>query len=315
MKTTRIATVQFEHKSGDKDHNLEKIEKLTRQAADKGAEIVCFHETSITGYAFLRNLSENQFEELAESVPDGKSVKKLIEIAGRSKVALLAGLIEQDEGSYYNTCVCVTGDGLVARFRKLHPFINKLLSPGDEYVVFDLNGTRCGILICYDNNVIENVRATTLLGAEIIFMPHVTGCTYSAMPGRDYVDPKLWTNRHNDPQSLREEFDSMKNREWLLRWLPARAYDNGVYVVFANPIGMDDDQVKGGGSMILDPWGNTLAECRSLEDEVVVAECIAENIKIASAARYRQARRPELYKNIIGKEHTSVTRVEWMEDK
>ena len=100
-----------------------------------------------------------------------------------------------------------------------------------------------------------------------------------------------------------------------MRWLPARAYDNGVYVVFANPIGMDDDQVKGGGSMILDPWGNTLAECRSLEDEVVIAECIAESIELASAARYRQARRPELYKNIIGKEHTSITRVEWMEDK
>ena len=230
-------------------------------------------------------------------------------------MAILAGLIEREHNTFYNTYLCVTGDGLVARFRKLHPFITKFLTAGNEYVVFDLYGTKCGILICYDNNVIENVRATTLLGAEIIFMPHVTGCTPSAMPGRDYVDPKLWINRYNDPKALRTEFDSMKNREWLLRWLPARAYDNGIYVVFANPIGMDDDQVKGGGSMILDPWGNILAECRSLEDEVVVAECVAENIEKASGARYRQARRPELYKGIIGKNHTSVTRVEWMEDK
>ena len=313
MKTLKIATAQFEHRSGDKEHNLDKIEHLTRQAAKMGAEVVCFHEACVTGYAFLRNLEEDQFRELAENVTGGPSVERLIKIAGENKVAVLAGLIEQEGKHYYNTYLCVTGDGLVARFRKLHPFISKFLSPGNEYVVFDLLGARCGILICYDNNVIENVRATTLLGAEIIFMPHVTGCTPSAMPGRDYVDPALWANRHHDPATLRSEFDSMKYREWLMRWLPARAYDNGVYVVFANPIGMDDDQLKGGGSMILDPWGNTLAECRSLDDEVVAAGCPAEYIGKASAARYRQARRPELYRDIIGKEHQPVLRVEWME--
>jgi len=225
----------------------------------------------------------------------------------------MAGLIERDGDNFYNTYLCVTRDGLVARFRKLHPFISKYLSAGNEYIVFDLYGSACGMLICYDNNVIENVRATTLAGAEIIIMPHVTGCTPSAMPGRDYVDPELWINKHKDPEKLRAEFDSMKHREWLMRWLPARAYDNGVFIVFANPIGMDDDQLKGGGSMILDPWGNTLAECRSLGDEVVVAECDAESIDKASAARYRQARRPELYRDIIGKEHKGITKVEWME--
>jgi predicted amidohydrolase len=204
---------------------------------------------------------------------------------------------------------------LVASFRKLHPFISKFLSAGDKYVVFELYGTKCGILICYDNNVIENVRATTLLGAEIIFMPHVTGCTPSSMPGRDYVDPGLWLNREQNRDLLREEFDSMKYRQWLMRWLPARAYDNGVYIVFANPVGMDGDQLKGGGSMILDPWGNIMAECRSLEDQVVVAECTAENFNISSAKRYIQARRPELYRDILGKDHRPVTRVEWMENR
>ena len=158
---------------------------------------------------------------------------------GAYQIVLLAGLLETDGTNFYNTYVCVNRGGLVAKFRKLHPFINKYLSPGSEYSVFELTGNKCGILICYDNNVIENVRATTLLGAEIIFMPHVTGCTPSAMPGRDYVDPLLWENRLKDPDTLRKEFDSRKYREWLLRWLPARAYDNGVYIVFSNPIGMD----------------------------------------------------------------------------
>jgi predicted amidohydrolase len=56
-----------------------------------------------------------------------------------------------------------------------------------------------------------------------------------------------------------------------MRWLPARAYDNAVYVVFSNPIGPDDDQLKNGNSMILDPYGEILAECSSMGDEVVVA--------------------------------------------
>ncbi len=62
---------------------------------------------------------------------------------------------------------------MLAKYRKLHPFISKFLSPGNEYVVFDLYGWTAGILICYDNNVVENVRVTALLGAQIIFMPHV----------------------------------------------------------------------------------------------------------------------------------------------
>jgi predicted amidohydrolase len=138
----------------------------------------------------------------------------------------------------------VNEKGVVASYRKIHPFINPHISPGNNYVVFDLFGWKCGILICYDNNIIENVRATTLLGAEIIFMPHVTMCTPALMPGRGFVDPKLWENREKDPVSLRFEFDGPKGRHWLMKWLPARAYDNGIYAVFTNPIGMDDDQLN-----------------------------------------------------------------------
>ena len=94
-------------------------------------------------------------------------------------------------------------------------------------------------MICYDNNIIENVRATTLLGANIIFMPHVTMCTPSPRPGVGFVDPQLWKNRETDPTSLRLEFDGMKGRDWLMKWLPSRSYDNAVYTVFSNPIGMD----------------------------------------------------------------------------
>ena len=77
----------------------------------------------------------------------------------------------------FNTYVCVHQGEVISKFRKLHPFISKYMVSGSNYEVFDLMGWKCGILICYDNNIIENVRATTLLGAELIFAPHVTGCT------------------------------------------------------------------------------------------------------------------------------------------
>ncbi len=313
MKDIILATAQFEHRSGDKAWNLNQIEELTAIAAKQKASMVSFHEMCITGYAFLRRADRNDMEKLSEYVPGGPSSEFLTGLAGRYNIAILAGLLEKDNDKFYNTYVCITSDGLIAKFRKLHPFINKYLSPGDRYVVFSYKDVKCGILICYDNNVIENVRATTLLGADVIFMPHVTGCTPSAMSGRGYVDPTLWAARHDDPKPLRREFDSRKYREWLLRWIPARAYDNGVYIVYSNPIGMDDDQLKGGGSMILDPFGDIVAECRSLGSEVVVAECTSDKIEKASGLRYRNARRPELYRDIIGMKHQPDLRVEWME--
>jgi 5-aminopentanamidase len=313
MKKINIATAQFQTRNGDKEFNLMRVEALTAEAAGKGAQVVSFHELSITSYSFLRNLSQKELFDLAEEVPTGESTEELIRIAGKYKVALLAGLVEREGDRIYNTYVCVTGDGFVAKFRKLHPFISQYLSPGDQYVVFDLFDCRCGILICYDNNVIENVRATTLLGAEIIFMPHVTGCTPSPMPGRGWVDRKFWENRNRDPESLRVEFEGPKGRGWLMRWLPARAYDNGIYAIFSNPIGPDDDQLKNGNSMILDPYGEILAECRSLDDEVVVATCTPEKLELAGGYRYKKARRPELYKDILGAGHDSSLKVEWMQ--
>ena len=312
MKEISIATAQFQTRNGDKEYNLSRIEALTAEAADRGARVVSFHELCITSYTFLKDLGKEEIHELAEEVPSGPSTDRLVRIAGKHDVALLAGLLEKDDGKLFNTYVCVTGEGLVARARKLHPFISRFLSPGDEYVLFDLLGCRCGILICYDNNIVENVRAVTLLGAEIICMPHVTGCTPSPMPGRDWVDRKLWDNRAKDPEAIRKEFDGPKGRGWLMRWLPARAYDNGIYAVFSNPIGPDGNQLKNGNAMILDPYGEILAECRSLDDEVVVAKCTPEKLKLAGGYRYRRARRPGLYGDILRQEHDPSTRVEWM---
>ena len=165
--------------------------------------------------------------------------------------------------------------------------------------MFELLGCKCGILICYDNNLVENVRMTALMGAEIIFMPHVTGCLPSVMPGRGLVDPQLWENREQDPVALRMELNGPKGRGWLMRWLPARAYENGVYAVFTNPIGMDDAEVRNGNAMILDPFGEIISECTVLGDDVTVGLCTAEKLSASSGQRYLRARRPDLYGKLV----------------
>ena len=315
MKELRISTAQFENKSGDKEYNLSVIDTLAGQAAAEGSDVIAFHECSVTGYTFAGKLTSEQLSDVAELIPNGESTSRLIETAARHNIAILAGLFEKDtDGRIYKAYVCVNKYGLMAKHRKLHPFIHPDIIPGDRFTVFELAGWKCGILICYDNNVVENVRATALLGSQIIFMPHVTMCTPSPRPGAGFVDPALWKNRKNDPETLRKEFDGPKGREWLMKWLPARAYDNGVYVVFSNPVGMDDDQLKNGCSMIIDPFGEIIAECRELGDCYASASVTPDKLTNAGGFRYTLARRPALYRDIIGRDHTSVQKVAWLQN-
>jgi predicted amidohydrolase len=97
-----------------------------------------------------------------------------------------------------------------------------------------------------------------------------------------------------------------------MKWLPARAYDNAVYVVFSNPIGMDDDQLKNGCSMILDPFGDVIAECSKLGEDMAMALCTRGKLELAGGFRYRKARRPELYRDVIGAAHNSTLSVSWL---
>ena len=98
-----------------------------------------------------------------------------------------------------------------------------------------------------------------------------------------------------------------------MKWLPSRAYDNAAYVVFSNPIGMDDDQLKNGCSMILDPFGEVIAECTKLDNDFCVATCTEEKLTQAGGYRYMQARRPQLYRDVLGREHASSQKVAWMD--
>lgn len=297
MQTLRAGVVQFEHVAGLKDSNFAKIERFARHAADERVRLLAFPECCITGYWFLRNLTRAQLFGLAEPVPDGPSTRRLLTLAREFGMTIGAGLIECDGERLFNTYVVAMPDGTMRRHRKLQAFEHEHISAGNEYTVFDTpDGVRVGVLICYDNNVIENVRITALHGAQVLLAPHQTGGCNSISPhAMKPIDRALWHGRHENPAAIHREITGPKGRGWLMRWLPSRAHDNGLFLLFANGVGIDDDEVRTGNAMILDPYGRTLAETDEPTDALVVADLDLTLIPSSTGQRWMRARRPELY--------------------
>ncbi len=297
-RTLSVASVQFESLPGDKDANFRKIETFVEQAAAQGVRLVVFPECCITGYWFIRNLSVDQLAALAEPIPDGPSTRRLVELARKRGVTVGAGLVEAGgDGVFHNSYVVALPDGTVHCHRKLQAFEHAAVRSGSDYTVFDLpDGWRVGVLICYDCNLIENVRITALRGAEILIAPHQTGAVRSRNPHlMGLIDRKLWDNRHSDPESIESEFRGDKGRGWLMRWLPSRAHDNGLFLIFSNGVGVDDDEIRTGNAMILDPYGRILAETWKAEDAMVIADLDASLLAEATGRNWIRARRPDLY--------------------
>ncbi len=298
MQDIRAAAVQFQHAPGNKESNLGKIRAFVKRAAGQEVGLVVFPEMCITGYWHLRHLSRDEIGALAEPVPAGPSTQELVALAKAHNMTIGAGLIERaEDGTLYNAYVVAMPNGQTVRHRKLHCFISEHMASGNEYTVFDTPlGCRMGILICYDNNIIENARITALRGAEILLAPHQTGGCRTSSPGcMGAIDPELWNNRAENPWAIEAELRGPKGRAWLMRWLPARAHDNGMFLVYSNGVGLDDDEVRTGNAMILDPYGEILAETWKAADEMVVADLEAKRIHMCTGQRWIRTRRPDLY--------------------
>ena len=313
MRDLRAAAVQFQHAPGNKAANMEILRAFVHDAAAREVNLIAFPEMCITGYWHVRNLSRKAIEALAEPVPSGASTQAVLDLSTQHNITIGVGLIEQaKDDTLYNTYVVAMPDGRTARHRKLHCFISEHMASGNEYTVFDTpHGCRVGILTCYDNNLIENARITALMGAEVLLAPHQTGGCRSRSPrAMGLIDPELWHNRHAHPDAIEAEFQGPKGRAWLMRWLPARAHDNGLFVVFSNGVGYDDGEVRTGNAMILDPYGEILTETWQAADAMVVADLDASVQPSTSGRRWLKARRPELYQlltSITGQEEDTRT--------
>ncbi len=298
MKRIRVASVQFEHKPNDKAANFGKIESFVDKASREKVEIIAFPECCITGYWHLRHLTRPEMEALAEPIGSGPSTRRLLALSRQSGMTIGAGLIEiSDDRLLYKAYVVATPDGQWRCHRKMHAFVNANITCGSEYTVFDTpHGWRVGVLICYDVNIIENVRITALRGAEILLAPHQTGGCSSINPNTmGLIDRALWDKRDAEPEAIERELRGPKGREWLMRWLPSRAHDNGMYVVFSNGIGVDDDEIRTGNAMILDPYGRILAETWRAGDDMVIADLDDALLEECTGRRWIRTRRPDLY--------------------
>ena len=298
MQNIRAASVQLNHTPGDKEANMGKIRAFVKEATAQDVGLIVFPEMCITGYWHVRKLSRDEIAALAEPIPSGPSTQELLALSKEHGMTIGAGLIERaDDGTLYNAYVVAMPNGEHARHRKLHCFISEHMASGCGYTVFDTpHGCRVGVLICYDNNIGENARITALKGAEILLAPHQTGGCDSPSPRcMGLIDPKLWENRKENPEAIEAELRGPKGRGWLVRWLPARAHDNGMFLIYSNGVGIDDNEVRTGNAMILDPYGEILVETCKADDDMVVTDLDAGARHMCTGYRWIKSRRPELY--------------------
>ena len=178
----RSAVVQFEAVPDRPDRNLEIITRLARQAVADGAQLVVFPEMCLLGYWHLRRHTADRLHALAEPTT-GPAITQIRSLAMELGAGLGAGWLESDAGNLFNSYAVCLPDGTVHVHRKLHAFEHEAISSGVAFTVFDTPWqVRVGVLICWDNNLVENVRATALLGATVLLAPHQTGGTDSVSP-------------------------------------------------------------------------------------------------------------------------------------
>ncbi|MES2055334.1 MAG: nitrilase family protein [Pseudomonadota bacterium] len=293
----RIATVQFQHRAADADYNLSTITHFAHRARAEGAHIVAFPEMCVSGYWHIPKLADAEIGRLAEPV-DGPSITHVAALSIELGLGIGVGWLEMGEDQrLYNAYRLCLPDGSGHTHRKLHAFEHRQIASGDSYTVFDTPWrVKVAILICWDNNLVENVRACALMGAELLLAPHQTGGTDSLSPyGMKPIPQVLWDRRHIDPGPLQRELAGPNGRDWLMRWLPARAHDNGMFIAFSNGIGADHGEIRTGNAMILDPYGRILAESAAPHDDMVAADLDLGLIATSSGRRWLRGRRPALY--------------------
>jgi len=245
------------------EENLARAAGKIREAARRGAQIVCTHELFRSEY-FCRTEDAALFD-LAEAVP-GPATDALAKIARENNVALIASLFERRAaGIYHNTCAVIDADGaFLGKYRKMHIPDDPLyyekfyFTPGDlGFPNFDTRYGRVGVQICWDQWYPEGARAVALGGAQIIFYPTSIG----------------WHPKE------KAEFGAAQLDAWRTIQR-GHAIANGVYVAVANRVGFEGHPAAGdpgiefwGNSFVADPFGQVVAEASSDQEEVLVVEC------------------------------------------
>ena len=246
--------------STEQAENLEKAIVRVREAAKRGAKVICLPELFRSQY-FCREENADLFE-LAEPIP-GPSTEAIGKVAGELGVTVIASLFERRAaGLYHNTAAILGPDGkLEGIYRKMHIPDDPLyyekfyFTPGDlGFLNFETPQARIGVLVCWDQWYPEGARLTALQGADVLFYPTAIG----------------WH------PSEKAEFGAAQLEAWTTIQR-AHAIANGVYVAAVNRIGYEGPAERGlefwGSSFVADPFGQMAARASSDQEEILVVEC------------------------------------------
>jgi N-carbamoylputrescine amidase len=246
--------------SPDPRENLAKAEARVREAAARGAQIVCLQELFRSQY-FCREENADLFD-LAEPIP-GPSTDSLAKLAKELNVAIVGSLFERRAaGIYHNTAAILDADGsMLGKYRKMHIPDDPLyyekfyFTPGDlGFPNFDTRFGRIGVLVCWDQWYPEGARVSSLGGANILFYPTAIG----------------WH------PSEKQEFGAAQLDAWRTIQR-AHAIANGVFVAAVNRVGFEGTPESGlefwGHSFVCDPFGQMLAEASADKEEILIVEC------------------------------------------
>ncbi len=241
--------------TANKQENLGKAIEKVRQAAAKGAQIVCLQEL-FTSLYFCDEENYDNFA-LAEAIP-GPATESLQSVAAELNVVIIASLFEKRaQGIYHNTTAVLDADGAyLGKYRKMHipddpGFYEKFyFTPGDlGYKVFKTRYATIGVLICWDQWYPEAARITSLMGAEVLFYPTAIG----------------WAHTQNEETNL-EQYQAWQTIQ------KSHAVANGVHVVSVNRVGTEAGIRFWGGSFVANPFGRVLYQASHDEEEVIVHE-------------------------------------------
>ncbi|MFZ5562478.1 MAG: nitrilase-related carbon-nitrogen hydrolase [Thermodesulfobacteriota bacterium] len=267
MEDIRIAAVTCRCPAGEVDRNLETAAAWVEKAADRGAAIVCFPELNISGYCLEAATCR------AAAGRYGDIVSRLSALAAASGIVILAGTVaEEDTGNrFFARHLVFFPDGSPAVYTKLHiaPPEKKLFVPGQDIPLFNVKGAVLGIGLCYDAHFPELATCMAARGADILFFPHAS------------------------PRGTSAE----KLASWM-RHLPARAYDNTVFVAACNQCGENGAGLEFPGvAVALDPSGGVLATATA-PDTMIIADLSAamlETVRRHPMRYFLPGRRPDLY--------------------
>lgn len=264
-KPLKIAVLQMEPAAGGCAENFAKIEKAARSASAFDAKLLVTPELSLTGYA----LGE-EFFELAETT-DGAMIDRLAKMAAKHNIAIAAGFPECDGETIYNSAVLVEATGKRHFYRKCHLFGSAekavFTASNQPPLVFQFHNFKIGLLICFDVEFPEMVRSLALSGAELVVVP-------TALPNTS---------------------DSARVSQQVV---PVRAFENHVFVAYADLCGKERALTYHGGSVIVGPDGNALA-CAGTEETLLITTLEHKALELSHRENpYLKERRPEIYQGI-----------------